>query len=285
MSGPVGIDLSQGVGALGVLTIRGVDAARFLQGQLSADIEKLEAGGSTLAGFHNPQGRVIALLVVVRASTEEFFAILPRELAAGVAQRLSKFVLRTKVRIADESAAWRVLGCASNANSTASVAIPWGSRRVLIRPLEAPFTTGEANRNSWERADIAAGLPQVYAATGEVFVAQMLNLDLLGAISFDKGCYTGQEVIARAHYRGRVKRRMQRWHNHSGTRLEPGQTAQAGDGRPLIVVRVVDDGPGAQELLAVGNYAAVGGADDAGAESVATPRVSGPLTLPYRLPD
>lgn len=284
MSGPVGIDLSQGA-ALGVLTIRGVDAARFLQGQLSADIEKLDAGGSTLAGFHNPQGRVIALLVVVRASTEEFFAILPRELAGGVAQRLSKFVLRTKVRIADESAGWRVLGCSSEVNSTASVAIPWGSRRVLILPIDAPFTAGEATRNSWERADIAAGLPQVYAATSEVFVAQMLNLDLLGAISFDKGCYTGQEVIARAHYRGRVKRRLQRWHNLSGTGLAPGQWAQAGDGRTLIVVRVVDDGSGAQELLAVGNYATAGGAEDAGAESAATPRVSGPLTLPYRLPD
>jgi folate-binding Fe-S cluster repair protein YgfZ len=113
----------------------------------------------------------------------------------------------------------------------------------------------------------------------------MLNLDLLGAIAFDKGCYTGQEVIARAHYRGRVKRRMQRWHNLSGSRLEPGQWAQAGDGRPLIVVRAVDDGAGAQELLAVGNYPTTGGSEDAGAESAETPRVSGPLTLPYRLPD
>jgi folate-binding protein YgfZ len=127
-----------------------------------------------------------------------------------------------------------------------AVAVPWGSRRVLILPMDAPFTVGEGTRDSWERADIAAGLPQVYAATSEAFVAQMLNLDLLGAIAFDKGCYTGQEVIARAHYRGRVKRRMQRWHNLSGTHLEPGQTAQAGDGRTVVVVRTVNDGPGAR---------------------------------------
>jgi len=159
----------------------------------------------------------------------------------------------------------------------------------LILPLDAPFTVGEGTRDSWERADIAAGLPQVYAATSEAFVAQMLNLDLLGAIAFDKGCYTGQEVIARAHYRGRVKRRMQRWHNLSGTHLEPGQTAQAGDGRTVVVVRTVNDGPGAQELLAVGNYATAAGGDVAGAENTAAgsapaPRVSGPLTLPYTLP-
>ena len=289
MSGAVGIDLSQGTAALGVLAIRGADTARFLQGQVSADIERLDVGASTFAGFHNPQGRVIALLAVTRASTEEFFAVLPRELAAGVAQRLSKFVLRAKVRITDESASHRVLGCSSSARADAGVAIPWGSRRVLILPQDAPFTVGEGTRDSWERADIAAGLPQVYAATSEAFVAQMLNLDLLGAIAFDKGCYTGQEVIARAHYRGRVKRRMQRWHNLSGTHLEPGQTAQAGDGRTVVVVRTVNDGPGAQELLAVGNYLAAAGGDDVGAENTAAgsapaPRVSGPLTLPYTLP-
>ena len=287
MSGPVGIDLSQGAAALGVLAFRGTEAARFLQGQLSADIEKLDAGASTFAGFHNPQGRVIAVLAVTRVSADELFAVLPRELAAGVAQRLSKFVLRAKVRVADESAAHRVLGCSSSSPEGARVSFPWGSRRVLILPHDAPFTVGEGTRESWERADIAAGLPQVYAATSEAFVAQMLNLDLLGAIAFDKGCYTGQEVIARAHYRGRVKRRMQRWHNLSGTRLEPGQAAQTGDGRQVVVVRTVSDGPGAQELLAVGNYAAAPGGDDAPAEHAGgapVPRVSGPLTLPYSLP-
>ena len=85
---------------------------------------------------------------------------------------------------------------------------------------------GAVDRASWERADIAAGLPQVYTATSEAFVAQMLNLDLLGAIAFDKGCYTGQEVIARAHYRGRVKRRLQRWHATAGTAPRAGDSAR-----------------------------------------------------------
>src|SRR6185312_17370732 len=71
-----------------------------------------------------------------------------------------------------------------------------------------------ARREVWRQLDIISGLPQVYGATSEEFVAQMLNLDLVGAIAFDKGCYTGQEVIARAHYRGRVKRRLQRFRSH-----------------------------------------------------------------------
>jgi len=291
MSDLAGIDLSQGAAAYGVLAFRGVDAARFLQGQLSADTEKLAVGASTFAGFHNPQGRVIALLAVRRTTAEEFFAVLPLELAASVALRLSRFVLRARARVTDESTSWRVLGCSSGTTPSAGIAMPWGIRRVLLLPMDAPFVASEpAARVAWECADIAAGLPQVYTATSETFVAQMLNLDLLGAIAFDKGCYTGQEIIARAHYRGRVKRRMQRWHNLSGHRLQPGQAVQTADGRSLIVVRSVSDGPGSQELLAVGDYSsAVSGAAETGTEGTTAgeanlPRVSGPLSLPYSLP-
>ena len=101
MSTPADIDLSGPPDGLGVLAFRGADAAKFLQGQLSADVEKLGAGASTLAGLHNPQGRVVALLAVARTSAEELLAVLPRELASGVAQRLRKFVLRSKVIIDD----------------------------------------------------------------------------------------------------------------------------------------------------------------------------------------
>ena len=180
--------------SLGAIAFRGPDAAKFLQGQLSADMQKLAPGARTLAGLHNPQGRVIALLDVTRTSPEEFVATLPHELVAPVIARLNKYVLRAKVKI-EETAA------------TAPV----------VDPLAA----------------VRAGLPDVRAATSEAFVAQMLNLDLLGAIDFGKGCYTGQEVIARAHYRGRVKRRMQRWLATTGKPLAPGDTARTADGRIL----------------------------------------------------
>src|SRR6186713_3112109 len=110
MSKPEAADLSLPPAALGVLAFRGPDAARFLQGQVSANVEKLGVGASTLAGLHNPQGRVIAMLGVARASAEEFLAVLPRELAAGVAQRLRKFVLRSKVSILEAPDEYRVLG-------------------------------------------------------------------------------------------------------------------------------------------------------------------------------
>jgi folate-binding protein YgfZ len=241
---------SLNTGGLGTLAFRGPDAAKFLQGQLSADTEKLAPGGSTLAGLHNPQGRVIALLDLTRTSPEEFLASLPLELLDPVAQRLRKYLLRSKARI-EETAE---------------------TPRVDVLP---------------DLAAIRAGRPQVYRATSENFVAQMLNLDLLGAIAFDKGCYTGQEVIARAHYRGKVKRRMQRWLNARGTELRPGDAAHGPDGRALTVVRVAALDGGGQELLAVGNYSAAAddatGTHEAGAGADTT--VSGPLPLPYSLPD
>jgi folate-binding protein YgfZ len=285
MSGLSGVDLSVGPAGLGVLALRGPDAARFLQGQLSAEIEKLAPGESTLTGLHNPQGRVIALLAVARPAVEEFFALLPRELASSVAQRLGKFVLRAKVRISDESPDWRIVGLSGESTVAGAASFAWGSRRVLLEKHAAGSAADDPlARTAWDYADLAGGMPQVYAATSETFVAQMLNLDLLGAIAFDKGCYTGQEVIARAHYRGRVKRRMQRWENTSGMKLQPGQAARSTDGRALVVVRTATSGHGTEEVLAVGVFAADAAGEPGGAEANPAPTVSGPLPLPYELP-
>jgi folate-binding protein YgfZ len=288
MSGPVGVDLS-GARGVGVLAFRGVDAARFLQGQLSADTEKLAPGGSTLAGLHNAQGRVTALLALVRPAPDEFFAVLPRELAGRVAQTLGKFLFRAKVRISDESENLRVLGAPAGAPHAGIAEVAWSDRRLLLVPREqlssdGPGFAGQGSALTlWERADVAGGMPQVYPSTSDAFVAQMLNLDLLGAIAFDKGCYTGQEVIARAHYRGRVKRRMQRWRHASATPLAPGDSAHAADGRTLTVVRVAPGGVDGYELLAVGNFASP--AADTTAQSSAGVALEGPLPLPYSLPE
>jgi len=233
------------------LAFRGPDAARFLQGQLSAEVEKLAPGSHTLAGLHNPQGRVIALLRVVRNTPEEFYTALPAELVANVAARLRKYVLRSKLRIEELEPGTSLPGAVAD-----------------------------------ELSALRAGLPQVYAATSEAFVSQMLNLDLLGAIAFNKGCYTGQEVIARAHYRGRVKRRMQRWLNVSGDPLKPGDTARDPGGRSLAVVRVATNENGQQEVLAVGNFIGLPEpAADAAPADASVIAVSGPLPLPYVLPE
>src|SRR5215472_8673392 len=198
---------------LGVLRIRGTDALTFLQGQLSNDLGRLEPEGSLLAGLHNPQGRTLALLRLLRMDAHDMLAVLPRELVASAAQRLRRYVLRSKVQISDETAAWRVIGITRSASSSTPPAVPSGhAARIASAPEQAgtvaerwiiatphdgsmrPGAGGETARSNadarrdWRLLDIAAGLPQVYASTSEQFVAQMLNLDLIGAISFSKGC-------------------------------------------------------------------------------------------------
>jgi folate-binding protein YgfZ len=289
MSTQAGIDLSsasEAWPALGVLAFRGPDAARFLQGQLSADVERLIAGSSTLAGLHSPQGRTVAVLALMRTSAEEILAVLPRELTAAVDQRLRKFILRAKVRIEDESDALRVVGLNTDAPA-AGPAMKWGDRRVLLLPsTRAGEVPGDATaRATWERADVVAGLPQVYTATSEAFVAQMLNLDLLGAIAFDKGCYTGQEVIARAHYRGRVKRRLQRWHAAAGIAPRAGDSARTVEGRALTVVRAAPAPDGGWDLLAVGTFATGADSPETAPTQPGAIVVEGPLPLPYSLPE
>ena len=279
MSIPLSVDLSSGPRAYGVLAFRGPDAAAFLQGQLSANVVELVAGMSLLTGFHNAQGRAIALLTLARLSPEDIFAVLPRELVEDVATRLRKYVFRAKVTI--EESLLRPVGAAAGADPFGAYAFRWGDRQLMLAPEGRGPGTG-ADPAGWELDDVRQGMPQVYASTREHFVAQMLNLDLLGGIAWDKGCYTGQEVIARAHYRGKVKRRMQRWRGR-GVIPSPGGTVHAADGRALTVVRVAaaEDG---YELLAVGTF---GVPDDAAITAPATGGVTveGPLPLPYALPD
>ncbi len=133
------------------------------------------------------------------------------------------------------------------------------ARWLVLSPAEAPAPlTGcvAADRDVWRLLDITDGDAQVYAATSEEFVAQMLNLDALDAIAFAKGCYTGQEVIARAHYRGRVKRRLQRFVSRGAATLAVGDAGTLGDGRGFKVVEAVKLADGRCEFLAVAPVAA-----------------------------
>lgn len=282
---------------LGVLRVRGADATRFLQGQLSSDTERLATDVSQLAGYHNPQGRTIAVLRLAMLAADDLLAIVPRELAHPVQLRLAKYLLRAKVKLADESNLWRLEGLRASRDrqdlpasmngqtrigDTVVVRITDSPRWLLISPCEAasPLAAEAGDRETWRRLDIAAGLPQVYTATSEEFVAQMLNLDVLGAIAFDKGCYTGQEVIARAHYRGRVKRRLQRFVSTGPLRLGPGDTGRLADGRSLKVVEAAQRPDGRCEFLAVATLAA---GDSDAAESGGTLDAD-TLPLPYEIP-
>lgn len=285
---------------LGVLAIRGPEARRFLQGQLSNDIEQLSPGHSLLAGLHTPQGRTVALLRLLAAGEHDVLAILPREIAATAAALLRRYVLRAKVTLADESPQWRIEGLRLAAGATVAFAtgpaapLEDGSDRWLH---VAPAASGAAEPppgasisvEEWRRADVAAGMPQVYAATSGTFVAQMLNLDCIGAISFRKGCYTGQEVIARAHYRGRVKRRMQRFRVRTHEPLAPGSEGRFTDGRGFIAVQSARLAAGEIEMLAVAPLVSAT-AEEAPDPARETPGSTAlleaeALPLPYPLPD
>ena len=324
---------------LGALRFQGAEAVRFLQGQLSSDVLHLAPERSLLAGYHNPQGRTIALLRLVHLGADDVLAILPRELAAPVAQRLAKFVLRTKVVIRDDSAQWRIDGLICEMSEgvspgTSALPLPAGAQRrfgetavvcvgesparwLELSPLTQPRQpkgpdpgaasglelsaqvssptqtpaggqpalppAAPASRERWRELDVRAGLPQVYAPTSEQFVAQMLNLDAIGAIAFDKGCYTGQEVIARAHYRGRVKRRLQRFLSRGPLALAPGDTGSLPDGRSFTVVEAARLADGRCEFLAVARLP--GAEPESGGAEAAASVDAQPLPLPYPLPE
>jgi folate-binding protein YgfZ len=306
---------------LGAVRVQGADAIKFLQGQLSNDTTKLGAEMSLLAGLHNAQGRAIAILRLVLVGPDEVLGILPRELAATVAARLSKFVLRAKAKVSNASADYVIAGVEADGPQAWPAATPGATRReadgsisicVGLSPLRwlslNPVTAGAIgsdsalgsapeDRERWRALDVADGIPQVYAATSEAFVAQMLNLDVAGGISFEKGCYTGQEVIARAHYRGKVKRRMQRFGTLGPARLDAGDSGTLSDGRSYKVVDAVGRADGTVEFLAVTPTSA--GTDDAALPTESEPAAASAaaetsatrslevrqLPLPYDLPE
>jgi folate-binding protein YgfZ len=275
---------------LAALAVRGPDARTFLQGQLSQDIDRLPVLGAMLAGLHNAQGRCLALLRLFHLGTDQILVVLPAELADTVRAHLTRYVLRARVRIEDAGSSWRTYGLTgpdAEAAAGTRIHLPLehaGFRQLIVAPPSEPLPQGHVtSRAEWRLQDIEAGMPEVLTATAGEFVAQMLNLDAIGAISFEKGCYTGQEIIARAHYRGQVKRRMQRFHTESAEPLAPGARISLRDGRRCVVVQAEFTTAGAQEFLAVTTLPAAAEHGSADAED-GTRRVSAvQMPLPYPL--
>jgi folate-binding protein YgfZ len=294
---------------LGILRFSGPDAFSFLQGQISNDTNRLADRSSLFAAYSSAQGRVLALIYLLPHSSG-IAAIVPRELLAPTLERLKKFVLRAKVKIEDAGDDLIVAGCYGeaalrtlglpipdapgryvehNGIGTATVGAegrrywvigPAADPTLALAPAPAPAAGTGASQieRDWRLADIRAGLPQVYAATSEAFVAQMLNLDLLDGISFTKGCYTGQEIIARTQHLGRIKRRLFRLGLPNGD-WQVGQALQLTDGRQGRIVEVITAGAQA-EALAVLNLEAGAVDNEAPGSSAVSATV---LPLPYAL--
>jgi folate-binding protein YgfZ len=242
------------------IRVSGADRFEFLQGQLTQDLDKIRDGQPMLAGWANAKGRLLCIAWVLDWN-DAVHLILPANLIDSVARRLGMYVLRSQVEISQpDTAVWFL----TNKDSEESAPIPCfkstfcifqlnNSSRLMLGFGQLPDTiagTDNAHTDTeWRAACITAGLPWVYQATNEIFVPQMLNLDLLNAISFSKGCYVGQEIVARTQNLGRIKRRMFAFETN-GTNIQAGAAVSAGDDNAGTVVDAVADGEHTQ-LLAV----------------------------------
>jgi folate-binding protein YgfZ len=204
----------------GVIRAQGADAASFLHSQLTQDFALLDRAHARLAGFCTAKGRLLATLVGWRGGDDEILLALPAETLAATLKRLSMFVLRAKCKLTDASGEFAVHGLLGTSaaepwtlvrdGDAVQVALPGSGRALRIQPADAPAPAGApVTADDWAFAEAEAGMAWVRGATVEAFVPQMINFEVLGGVSFKKGCYPGQEIVARSQYRGTLKRRLQ----------------------------------------------------------------------------
>ncbi|MGM9514477.1 CAF17-like 4Fe-4S cluster assembly/insertion protein YgfZ [Roseateles sp. DB2] len=227
----------------GVIAALGDDAAKFLHSQLTQDLALQTPQQARLAGYCSPKGRLLATMVAFKPASDAVLLALPAELLPPTQKRLSMFVMRAKCKLVDASASqpggWTAWGMAGQAAQkwlrAEGTAAPWSviskvlpdgrlawatrlpdagtrdggvARYLLLAPADAPGPDlSGISPSEWAALDVASGLAWVRGATVEQFVPQMLNLELLGGVNFQKGCYPGQEIVARSQYRGTIKRR------------------------------------------------------------------------------
>lgn len=274
-------DVTAPLPSLAIFEVSGADAADFLQNQFSNDIKALAEGDSCLAAYCNPRGRMLALFRVIRRS-DSYLLLLPSGMAEATLKRLRMFVLRSKVSFTDLSDQWAALAIAGAQTASwltkAGLALPentdqgaWREdaavvrlrgeqpRALVVAPQQrisdiwttlAPLTRiGEL---AWRLLDIRAGVPQILPGAQEKIIPQMANLDLLDGVSFTKGCYPGQEIVARLHYLGNLNRRMYRLTLDTNELPAPGADVRTADDSLSGEVVMAAPGPAGQvEALAV----------------------------------
>ena len=206
----------------GVIAARGPEAAHFLHNQLTQDFLLLDMQHARLAAFCNAKGRMQASMVGFKTSAEEVLLVIRQDLLAQTLKRLSMFVLRTKVKLTDASAEWMVHGQLTAPHTSEQ---PWQltqtenrwsvalypaanmSRSLVLAAPGVAVIDEQLSLDDWLLSDILSGVGDVQAATFEAFVPQMLNYESVDGVNFKKGCYPGQEVVARSQFRGILKRR------------------------------------------------------------------------------
>ena len=271
-------DLSQ----FGTIKVSGEDSQAFLQNMLSSDVREVSGQHAQISSLNSPKGRMLATFLIWSAGTD-YYLQLPRSLCAPIHKKLSMYVLRAKVKVENVSEQQICIGLSGESaaallqqhfgsvpqstmdigqSDNASI-IHIGAQRFQINttPQYAPRLWQKISADArpvgstcWDWLNIRAGIPVITSATQEQFVPQMANLDLVGGISFKKGCYPGQEIVARMQYLGKLKRRMYLAHIEGGAVPQPGNelfSADTEDQASGMVVNATPAPGGGCDLLAV----------------------------------
>jgi len=267
---------------LGVIRVSGEDKETFLQGQLTNDTRNIDKGSSQLSGYCTPKGRMLANFRIFEDQQDNWFIVLPSERLPAILKRLSMFILRSKVEITDVTDEILLLGLSgdcigkalttplptkadevTHADSISFIRVETPSPRYMVagnadaiialwQQLDDAMS---ANTSTWRLGDVRAAIPTVFENTQEAFIPQMTNMQLINGVSFTKGCYTGQEVVARMQYLGKLKRRMYRVSfDHNGS-VQPGDEifssiSKSGQGAGKLV-DAINTGDNHYEGLAV----------------------------------
>ena len=213
---------------LGLIRVVGEDAVTFLQGQLTQDVMQLDLAHARLTAFCNAKGRMQASFVLFKRSPEEVFLVCSRDILAATLKRLSMFVMRAKAKLSDASGEFALYGVVGAAieSLVGSAHATWGKvdfdasnliflypgagqpRALLCSPADAPVSQGAAiDIGLWDWLEVQSGIAMITQPIFEAFVPQMLNYESVGGVNFKKGCYPGQEIVARSQFRGTLKRR------------------------------------------------------------------------------
>ncbi len=216
----------------GIIKVSGEDSAKFLQAQLTNDVLALAVGQAQWNGWCSPKGRLLTTFLIWR-DDNGYLLMLPKSLQVAIQKRLGMFVLRSKVVIADVSETWLRIGVIADMHTT--IALPQtlmqcavsthgnmirlsASRTLIFAEADVAVsawqtlskTVARVGVNQWDLAGIRDGVIEITPETQDAYVPQMVNFELIGAVNFKKGCYPGQEIVARTQYRGILKRRMVR---------------------------------------------------------------------------
>jgi len=277
---------------LALIRFSGPDAQTFLHSQLSCDVAALKPGRSTYGAYCTPKGRMLASFLLWRAG-DAFYMQLPSSLREPIQKQLTRFILRSKVQAAGASGDSTPIGVAGSGaaeairraagqapEDTHGVAVsadamllrlPLDRYEVVAARAKAPdilaaLDEGGERKDAehWDWLEIASGVPVVLPETQEQLVPQMANLDLIGGVSFEKGCYPGQEIVARMHYRGTLKQRMYRARVGTPEQVPPGSklySAAFGEQACGTVLNAARSPEGGSDILAAIQIAAAGQGD------------------------